>query len=236
MESKAYIIDGYNLLIADPKIRSKINRFGQKAIVDHSQNLLESLNEFNSSSKYLVRVVFSGENPEVDFAAQQVNAIYSGNYISAGVLIKKMIDEYEEKDTLTVVTSDRSLISYAQLSGCSTLDSYDFGMMLVFAKKTISSSDEVPASIPIESNAQTKSEETISSQTRKPDNSFLNEFAQELDAEELEELMGNNSLSESYQGANTKNKDDQILPSENAKKNNESIKLDLSELKKHFQK
>lgn len=127
------VIDGYNLIRQVAGLARHENESLEKA----RSALVELVASYKKTKGHKVTVVFDGVLNLSEFAnayvQQGVRIIFSPETLSADAVIKKMVDE--EGARITVVTSDRDILSHAENHGAATISSPEFYERLVFSKK-----------------------------------------------------------------------------------------------------
>lgn len=130
---KKYIIDGNNL-IGKVKFLASIQRKDKQASKD---KLAFMIDRFFAAKKVEVYLHYDGfEDEKINI--QKFNIIYSENS-SADEKIKRQIEAEKNKRNLIVISSDKSIASFAKVCGCEILLSENFGKEL---SKNFSSESE----------------------------------------------------------------------------------------------
>lgn len=127
------VIDGYNLIRQVAGLARHENESLEKA----RSVLVGLVSSYKKIKGHKVTVVFDGVLNLSEFAnafvEQGVRIIFSPETLSADAVIKNMVDK--EGARITVVTSDRDILSHAERHGAGTISSPEFYERLVFSKK-----------------------------------------------------------------------------------------------------
>lgn len=125
------IIDGYNLIRQTPGLV----RHERQSLESGREHLIELLSQYKKIKRHKITVVFDGILNLSEFASSYnqagITVRFSPEGISADDVIKEMVKE--EKTRAMVVTSDHSIIDYAQSQGSGAIPSPEFYDKLVQA-------------------------------------------------------------------------------------------------------
>ncbi|GAB5465316.1 MAG: hypothetical protein Kapaf2KO_07520 [Candidatus Kapaibacteriales bacterium] len=122
LKKNIYIIDGFNLyhsLYGD-----------SKPTVENTQIFVDSLASYQEETNTQISLVFDGDNKGIGSRNLSLDIIFSGRYVNADIVIKRLVDRFDHKPSLVIVSSDREVMSYAGLSGCQFLKSDDFAFKI----------------------------------------------------------------------------------------------------------
>lgn len=115
-----WLIDGYNLLRADPKPKTPLQ-------------LINRLHGFASAQKDRgVLIVFDGKVPKDQWeslGSTQLSIESSGN-LTADSVIERRLCENKGRFQFTVVTRDRAVVHMAHGSGARVMDPKEFNLLL----------------------------------------------------------------------------------------------------------
>ncbi|HEY1405137.1 MAG TPA: NYN domain-containing protein [Spirochaetota bacterium] len=110
--TKQLLIDGFNLMYKFPDLAGKISRGDLRAAM---QGLLVILADYRKATGKKIRVVFDGKKESgLDIREERVKGIdvfYSID-ITADSLIMKFIKNDPQANQVTVVSSDKEIVSY----------------------------------------------------------------------------------------------------------------------------
>jgi len=114
------VVDGYNVMHALPGDRDWPGR----EFKDRRRGFLERLAAYGAGRPHRITVVFDGaKGGESMGGAESVGAVgvrYSARGIEADEVIRRIVDAAPRPGDLLVVTSDKSVASYARTRGAST--------------------------------------------------------------------------------------------------------------------
>src|SRR6185436_1457344 len=114
------VVDGYNVMHALPGDRDWPGR----EFKDRRRGFLERLSAYAAGRPHRIIVVFDGaKGGEAMGGAETVGGVgvrYSPRGVEADELIRRIVDAAPRPGDLLVVTSDRSVSSYARTRGAST--------------------------------------------------------------------------------------------------------------------
>lgn len=130
MKKRHFIIDAYNFINADESLRNELKGGNSKTMAKICQRIIKKLRLYSNHNNIDITLVFDGDNIGIGNGGFQPDLIFSGRYINADIMIKKMLDRIEVKQGTTVISSDREIISYSRLSGFESISSDDFLIML----------------------------------------------------------------------------------------------------------
>ncbi|MBN2038639.1 MAG: NYN domain-containing protein [Spirochaetes bacterium] len=138
----AILIDGLNLIYKFPELEELMY---QSRLSDARTGLLNKLKEYKDISKTGIMVVFDGKKERsLDLKNEHVKGIdvyYSLEY-SADFLIKQFVKKNINPKMITVVTSDKDIISYVRRFKAKTRTSEDFSRYINEAIENSSKSIE----------------------------------------------------------------------------------------------
>ena len=153
------LIDGFNLIYKFPELESKMY-YGQ--LNPARSGLLEKLKEYQKIKKSLVRVVFDGKKDKsletVSEKIGKIDVFYSLDY-SADYLIKQFIKKEINPKMITVVTSDKDIISYITRRGAKNITSEKFAEIVTDTIEKAREEKELEKEISIKENPSISDEE-----------------------------------------------------------------------------
>jgi len=120
-----FIIDGYNLLYKSSDLKKNI----ETDINSAREKLILQLDNFFSSKRASVYLVFDGVSNFTHFnpySTPKIRVLFSKKNQKADILIKKIIDESQNKSLITVISSDHEVYQYAKVSRCKAIKSEEF--------------------------------------------------------------------------------------------------------------
>jgi predicted RNA-binding protein with PIN domain len=110
----AVLIDGFNLIYKFPHLESMMY---ENRLNDARKGLLEILDEYNRIKTEKINVIFDGKKNPSDNTTRdrfrKMDIYYSIDY-SADYLIKELVKKNINPKMLTVVTSDKDIIVFAE--------------------------------------------------------------------------------------------------------------------------
>lgn len=153
------LIDGFNLIYKFPELESKMY-YGQ--LNPARSGLLEKLKDYQKIKKSLIRVVFDGKKDKsletVSEKIGKIDVFYSLDY-SADYLIKQFIKKEINPKMITVVTSDKDIISYITRRGAKNITSEKFAEIVTDAIEKAREEKELEKEISIKENPSISDEE-----------------------------------------------------------------------------
>lgn len=242
MKEPYYIIDAFNLMLIESSVSKDIDKRGAKAIINHSQKLLNRIAAF--AGKRQLSVIFDGENPGIGLSQENIDIVFSGKYIDADTVIKRIVDDHQGfKGHLTVVSSDRSLISYAMKSTCQSIPSADFALLMEMSSETnVEAIYRAPSTSDIfkEPSSQSPAQASTSKQgktSKRNEKSLYSSFNEDLSPEEINDLIRDKKSYKGYQ----KSKSSKEFQTTKEKDANDTLEEDrpkeaAASLKKHDKK
>lgn len=153
------LIDGFNLIYKFPELESKMY-YGQ--LNPARSGLLEKLKDYQKIKKSLIRVVFDGKKDKsletVSEKIGKIDVFYSLDY-SADYLIKQFIKKEINPKMITVVTSDKDIISYITRRGAKNITSEKFAEIVTDTIEKAREEKELEKEISIKENPSISDEE-----------------------------------------------------------------------------
>lgn len=153
------LIDGFNLIYKFPELESKMY-YGQ--LNPARSELLEKLKDYQKIKKSLIRVVFDGKKDKsletVSEKIGKIDVFYSLDY-SADYLIKQFIKKEINPKMITVVTSDKDIISYITRRGAKNITSEKFAEIVTDTIEKAREEKELEKEISIKENPSISDEE-----------------------------------------------------------------------------
>lgn len=125
---KKIIIDGYNLIKANPAIFSKMSTLELQRM-----HLLKLLSSAPILQGHEVTVVFDGQSDSQQTRLQKKNwirIIFSGKDLEADEVVQKLIRQQATREKLEIVSSDRKIQRTASDHQVMTISSQEFWKML----------------------------------------------------------------------------------------------------------
>lgn len=128
------IIDGYNLIRQVPELHQE-----ESISLESGRNLLiRQLKLYRKHKKHKITVVFDGSSTFAESSSPYkeggIQICFSTAYQTADDVIKEMAKE--EKNRALIVSSDRSILDFAESCGSAVMDSKHFYEKLRFAELT----------------------------------------------------------------------------------------------------
>lgn len=144
MNTKTYIIDGYNLIHKSAKLKKIFIENPQSA----RESLVSILSDFFATRKDRCIVVFDGNlNIPSALSTPKVRVIFSTPPDKADDEIKKIImgKDINERKNFIVVSSDNEIINCAKACGAGRMSSEEFLKILNSRDETFKRDDEKPS-------------------------------------------------------------------------------------------
>jgi len=133
------IIDGYNLIFQIPELRRWLERDMEAA----RNALIRQLSAYALKNEMKITLVFDGDEfqdmPQQAYPHLQV--IYSHFPEKADPLIKQLISQDRENDSLQIVSSDKEIREFARLMSVPEMTSQSFALMIQ-AENTVQYNNE----------------------------------------------------------------------------------------------
>jgi len=125
------IIDGYNLI----RQSAAFGRLDLESMQTGREALVDALADYKRIKRHRITVVFDGAGAPYGSPNREsvkgIAVIYSPRGESADAIIKRMAAHGRQQ--ALIVSSDRDIISYAELKGAATIDSPAFEEKLMMA-------------------------------------------------------------------------------------------------------
>jgi len=140
-----YIIDGYNLIFAEPSLAKLLQNHSE----DARRNLLVRLSNFHIHKKHNITVVFDGKMGIIgtEKPPPGLNVIFTKNE-SADAHIIKLIQNSRKPKEMVIVTSDyKDIGHFAQQMGVLVLTSEEFLEQLDQVEKKNKGRPEKPETV-----------------------------------------------------------------------------------------
>lgn len=127
------IVDGYNLLHAVESASRHLRR-GKEGLRRARETLVQLLSTARRASGPRITVVFDGGDAPDGLprrsVQQGVEVVYAPRDSDADTLIRRMVDEADNRRRLLVVSSDRAVADYVRICGAGQMNSGRFASML----------------------------------------------------------------------------------------------------------
>lgn len=129
--SNTYIIDAFNVIHADPHLRTLLNVDVKTAI----DQCLSMVHDFCATRKVSVQLVFDGQAPSRRAQSPKLTVIYAGANTNADEVIISLVRRNRNPRSITVVSSDNHVVSITKTLGAHPLSSHGFLHLLEKAKR-----------------------------------------------------------------------------------------------------
>jgi predicted RNA-binding protein with PIN domain len=120
-----YLVDGYNVIHREPALKALLESDGEAA----RERLISMLAGFRAGRRVRVTVVFDGRGGtglDARTRAAGVQAVYAHYPETADARIVKLVRSSRHPRSLTVVSSDRGLVTQCRDSGAAAIGADEF--------------------------------------------------------------------------------------------------------------
>lgn len=115
---KHLIVDGYNLIHSEPRLKKHLKQFGSDGARDE---LLKAIGILHDYEGWRLTVVFDGTGAgmtvEYPMKVRTLGCIFSPGGISADEVIQGLVEKFAARDDLIVATSDGGIRVFIQTQG-----------------------------------------------------------------------------------------------------------------------
>lgn len=115
---KHLVVDGYNLIHSDPRLKKHLKEFGSDGVRDE---LLKSIGIIHDYDGWRLTVVFDGTGSamsvEYPMKVHTLACVFSPGGISADEVIQGLVEKCAPRDDLIVATSDGGIRVFIQTQG-----------------------------------------------------------------------------------------------------------------------
>jgi len=152
MKTHTVIVDGYNVIYRVPRFKAQLDRSLQAG----REALLRYCSEWKARRRDVDRfyVVFDGDSSvmggEIAASAPGVRALYSKTGETADRRIRRMLDQADRRDRITVVSDDNEVRDSARVHHMQAMSALDFARLAAERRSTKGNAhkDEVENPLP----------------------------------------------------------------------------------------
>ena len=115
---KHLIVDGYNLIHSDPRLKKHLKEFGSDGVRDE---LVKALGVIHDYDGWRLTIVFDGTGGgmtvEYPMKVKTLGCVFSPGGVSADEVIQGLVERFAARDDLIVATSDGGIRVFIQTQG-----------------------------------------------------------------------------------------------------------------------